>query len=155
MAGQGELSERFKELVLKTSDSERNLGFESLTLRQIKSITQRVVLFVIRDSNHLNATVRRTVDCRRLDDGNSFIFAISKNANESLTLRQIHNNRFASCIFSPSFHKSTPISFIIPETWAYWNFFDRLRSCITVLSDAAPVFYSAIIYWEMAFFHNP
>ena len=29
----GELSERFKELVLKTSDSERNLGFESLTLR--------------------------------------------------------------------------------------------------------------------------
>ena len=30
----GELSERFKELVLKTSDSERNLGFESLTLRQ-------------------------------------------------------------------------------------------------------------------------
>ena len=32
--GNGELSERFKELVLKTSDSERNLGFESLTLRQ-------------------------------------------------------------------------------------------------------------------------
>ena len=32
----GELSERFKELVLKTSDSERNLGFESLTLRQKK-----------------------------------------------------------------------------------------------------------------------
>ena len=30
----GELSEWFKELVLKTSDSERNLGFESLTLRQ-------------------------------------------------------------------------------------------------------------------------
>ena len=33
-SGNGELSERFKELVLKTSDSERNLGFESLTLRQ-------------------------------------------------------------------------------------------------------------------------
>ena len=33
---QGELSERFKELVLKTSDSERNLGFESLTLRHMK-----------------------------------------------------------------------------------------------------------------------
>ncbi len=33
----GELSERFKELVLKTSDSERNLGFESLTLRQKRS----------------------------------------------------------------------------------------------------------------------
>ena len=33
----GELSERFKELVLKTSDSERNLGFESLTLRQKSS----------------------------------------------------------------------------------------------------------------------
>ena len=32
----GELSERFKEPVLKTGDSERNLGFESLTLRQIK-----------------------------------------------------------------------------------------------------------------------
>ena len=30
----GELSERFKEPVLKTGDSERNLGFESLTLRQ-------------------------------------------------------------------------------------------------------------------------
>ena len=30
----GELSERFKELVLKTSDPERDLGFESLTLRQ-------------------------------------------------------------------------------------------------------------------------
>ena len=29
----GELSERFKEPVLKTGDSERNLGFESLTLR--------------------------------------------------------------------------------------------------------------------------
>ena len=34
MKANGELSERFKELVLKTSDSERNLGFESLTLRQ-------------------------------------------------------------------------------------------------------------------------
>ena len=34
---QGELSERFKEPVLKTGDSERNLGFESLTLRQTKS----------------------------------------------------------------------------------------------------------------------
>ena len=33
----GELSERFKEPVLKTGDSERNLGFESLTLRQKKS----------------------------------------------------------------------------------------------------------------------
>ena len=29
----GELSERFKEPVPKTGDSERNLGFESLTLR--------------------------------------------------------------------------------------------------------------------------
>ena len=38
LAGRGELSERFKELVLKTSDSERNLGFESLTLRQQKSL---------------------------------------------------------------------------------------------------------------------
>ncbi len=34
----GELSERFKELVLKTSDSERNLGFESLTLRHKKAL---------------------------------------------------------------------------------------------------------------------
>ncbi len=33
----GELSERFKEPVLKTGDSERNLGFESLTLRQKKA----------------------------------------------------------------------------------------------------------------------
>ena len=30
----GELSEWLKEPVLKTGDSERNLGFESLTLRQ-------------------------------------------------------------------------------------------------------------------------
>ena len=34
----GELSERFKEPVLKTGDSERNLGFESLTLRQIRTV---------------------------------------------------------------------------------------------------------------------
>ncbi len=31
------VSERFKEPVLKTGDSERNLGFESLTLRQKRS----------------------------------------------------------------------------------------------------------------------
>ena len=31
---QGEVSERFKELVLKTSDSERGRGFESHPLRQ-------------------------------------------------------------------------------------------------------------------------
>ena len=45
--GNGELSERFKELVLKTSDSERNLGFESLTLRQKKTdaLTQSIGLF--------------------------------------------------------------------------------------------------------------
>ena len=36
----GELSERFKEPVLKTGDSERNLGFESLTLRQKSSYPQ-------------------------------------------------------------------------------------------------------------------
>ena len=43
----GELSERFKELVLKTSDSERNLGFESLTLRQKKTyaLIQSIGLF--------------------------------------------------------------------------------------------------------------
>ena len=34
MQSNGEVSERFKELVLKTSDSERNRGFESLPLRQ-------------------------------------------------------------------------------------------------------------------------
>ena len=32
----GEMSERFKELVLKTSDTERYQGFESLSLRQFK-----------------------------------------------------------------------------------------------------------------------
>ena len=37
LGGYGELSERFKEPVLKTGDSERNLGFESLTLRQRSS----------------------------------------------------------------------------------------------------------------------
>ena len=31
----GEMSEWFKELVLKTSDSERNRGFESHSLRQL------------------------------------------------------------------------------------------------------------------------
>ena len=40
----GELSERFKEPVLKTGDSERNLGFESLTLRK-KEDTGKGVLF--------------------------------------------------------------------------------------------------------------
>ena len=43
----GELSERFKEPVLKTGDSERNLGFESLTLRQKKTyaLIQSIGLF--------------------------------------------------------------------------------------------------------------
>ena len=35
MQSNGEVSERFKELVLKTSDSERNRGFESHPLRQM------------------------------------------------------------------------------------------------------------------------
>ena len=35
--GHGEVSEWFKELVLKTSDSERGRGFESHPLRQIAS----------------------------------------------------------------------------------------------------------------------
>ena len=43
--GYGELSERFKELVLKTSDSERNLGFESLTLRQKNTPSDEGVFF--------------------------------------------------------------------------------------------------------------
>ena len=41
----GELSERFKEPVLKTGDSERNLGFESLTLRQTTPPERAVFLF--------------------------------------------------------------------------------------------------------------
>ncbi len=36
----GEMSERFKELVLKTSDTERYQGFESLSLRHIVDDTQ-------------------------------------------------------------------------------------------------------------------
>ena len=36
----GEVSERFKELVLKTSDSSRSQGFESLPLRQHFSISK-------------------------------------------------------------------------------------------------------------------
>ena len=40
---------------------------------------------------------------------------------------QIYDDCFVSCIFSPLFHKSTPVSFIIPETGAYWKFFDRLK----------------------------
>ena len=38
LGGYGELSERFKEPVLKTGDSERNLGFESLTLRHKRNL---------------------------------------------------------------------------------------------------------------------
>jgi len=34
-------------------------------------------------SNDLNATVRGTVACRRLDGGNTIIFAFGKNANRS------------------------------------------------------------------------
>ena len=41
LPSRGELSERFKELVLKTSDSERNLGFESLTLRQKRRLQKQ------------------------------------------------------------------------------------------------------------------
>ena len=50
----GELSERFKELVLKTSDSERNLGFESLTLRQKRNphLLVWVSFLRIRDSKN-------------------------------------------------------------------------------------------------------
>ncbi len=39
----GEMSERFKELVLKTSDTERYRGFESHSLRQSKNHPLRVV----------------------------------------------------------------------------------------------------------------
>ena len=45
MNAHGELSEWFKELVLKTSDSARNLGFESLTLRQKEDHPLGVLLF--------------------------------------------------------------------------------------------------------------
>ena len=38
MLRDGEMSERFKELVLKTSDSERGRGFESHLLRSIHFI---------------------------------------------------------------------------------------------------------------------
>ncbi len=37
----GEMSEWFKELVLKTSDFERNQGFESLSLRHYKLIMEK------------------------------------------------------------------------------------------------------------------
>ena len=42
----GEVSERFKELVLKTSDSERNRGFESHPLRFSCSDMGQEVLIV-------------------------------------------------------------------------------------------------------------
>ena len=45
----GELSERFKEPVLKTGDPERDLGFESLTLRQKRSTSKEVDLFYIKN----------------------------------------------------------------------------------------------------------
>ena len=44
----GELSERFKEPVLKTGDSERNLGFESLTLRQKEVHPKGVDFFLLK-----------------------------------------------------------------------------------------------------------
>ena len=40
----GEMSEWFKELVLKTSDPARDQGFESLSLRQLK---YKVIYFAI------------------------------------------------------------------------------------------------------------
>ena len=43
----GEMSERFKELVLKTSDTERYREFESHTLRQEKSTSLEVLFSVI------------------------------------------------------------------------------------------------------------
>ena len=43
--GYGEVSERFKEPVLKTGDGATHRGFESHSLRQKKPTTQRVVDF--------------------------------------------------------------------------------------------------------------
>ena len=46
----GEVSERFKELVLKTSDSERDRGFESHPLRfSCNDIGQEVFIFDLID----------------------------------------------------------------------------------------------------------
>ena len=42
MLRDGEMSERFKELVLKTSDSERSRGFESHSLRHFNKILSYV-----------------------------------------------------------------------------------------------------------------
>ena len=83
MGVRGELSERFKELVLKTSDGETHREFESHTLRQkIRPPNRWSYFWLVGDSNHsmqlsggqLPATARRS---------GSAIFATGENANES------------------------------------------------------------------------
>ena len=70
----GELSERFKELVLKTSDSERNLGFESLTLRQKFQHPKRMLEFLIElGFENINATVRWTVAADGWTEANIYL----------------------------------------------------------------------------------
>ena len=49
----GELSERFKEPVLKTGDPERDLGFESLTLRQKATPSGVALSIVLWDSKNI------------------------------------------------------------------------------------------------------
>ena len=56
----GELSERFKEPVLKTGDPERDLGFESLTLRHEKSTCESKCFF--KRNKSLGLGYRQLVD---------------------------------------------------------------------------------------------
>ena len=53
----GEMSERFKELVLKTSDAATHRGFESHSLRQKADILTGYLLFLLRRGlQKVNAT---------------------------------------------------------------------------------------------------
>ena len=50
MSGHGEMSERFKELVLKTSDAATHRGFESHSLRQESTTQTGGAFLAARDS---------------------------------------------------------------------------------------------------------
>ena len=76
------------QLVRASASHAEGRWFESISLHQIneiRTVWSGFLLFYRQwTRTHLNATVRRTVACRRLDGGNTFIFALGENANRIL-----------------------------------------------------------------------
>ena len=77
---------------MKTSDAVTHREFESHTLRQKRNPPQRggfsfLLELGIRKSN---PSCRGQLGRRRLDGGETIIFCVAENANESLTLRAAH-----------------------------------------------------------------